>query len=215
MGSALLLGQLPLDRSYQVLKRFSFPVLESTFHLSLCFLMGKGLIESRSLSNIHTRCYFWWRRQQKAIHHVWKKDLVVALILRKQSFLFLQCFWIFFMILFLKMSWHSCWNGLNRWYQYLRQKNTPKKQWTPMPDGVGKATGCLCITTAEGPTRHMDRNCVFCTTTYLPVWGTTKCITISGTFKDHPGNSRQKSHPWHVYVMPRGNVAAQLSLQNL
>lgn len=160
-GSALLLGQLPLDRSYRVRKGFSFPVLESTSHFSLCFLMGKGLMKSRSLSNIHTRCYFWWRREQTAIHHVWKKDRVVALLLRKQSFLFLLCFWISFMILFLKMSRHGCWNELHTWHQYLRQKkkNSPKRQWTPMPDGVGKATGCLCIATVEWPTRHVHRNC--------------------------------------------------------
>lgn len=39
--------------------------------------------------------------------------------------------------------------------------------------------------------------------------------TTGGIVKDHPGNSGQKFHPQHPHVMPRGNVAAQLSLQSL
>lgn len=37
------------------------------------------------------------------------------------------------------------------------KENRTKKQWSPTPDGVGKATGWLCVATAERLTGQRSR----------------------------------------------------------
>lgn len=96
------------------------------------------------------------------------------------------------------------------------KENSTQKQWTPMPDGVPKATRCLGIATAEWSTRHTCGNHVcFVPPQYLPMWGTTKftlpLVELSKTTLQTQGRNHIHSIPtWCPEAIWQHNKACRV-----
>ena len=213
MGLVLLLGQLPLARSYQVQKGFSCSPFCTRKYLPCLVVPVNRLIKARPLANIPIRHSLWERRRHTALHHVWKKGWVVARVPREQGCFSLWYFGIFFC--FCKgMAWHGCWSG---WHWYGRQRKF--YQETMKPHSRWHWEGRWMATCTYG--RMINRAWRFkpkgsgCTRRKAPltVWRTTtECTAACGRFK-HLGNSGQKySHRFSKWCPPISDIAAQLSL---
>ena len=193
VGSVLLLGQLPLDKSYQVWKGFSLSFRTRKY---LPFLIvpncqradeGKHSYKMQSLGKKRTNSYPSCLEERSRC----------SLYTQIAGLFFLQCFWICFRFFFFLKECQGMAEvddiDMARQRQFYQETTKPNSRWCGEGNWMAmctysrmsnwawrlnpKGSGCTC---RKAPLK------VLCTTP--------ECTATGGLFK-HLGNSGQKSHP--------------------